>query len=92
MVQARDGNFYGTAEGGGANNVGTVFKMTPSGTVTTLHSFNENGPDGCVPLAALVQGRDGTFYGTTAECGANGSGTVFRLVLPRACVICASPE
>ena len=76
LVQATDGNFYGTTYIGGAYNYGTVFKVTPSGTLTTLHSFD--GTEGGDPHAALVQGTDGNFYGTTYY-GANGYGTVFKI-------------
>jgi uncharacterized repeat protein (TIGR03803 family) len=90
VVQASDGNFYGTTYGGGANQYyGTVFKITPSGTLTSLYSFcgQANCADGALPYAGLVQGTDGNFYGTTLEGGANtgcslgaGScGTVFRI-------------
>jgi uncharacterized repeat protein (TIGR03803 family) len=76
-VQGRDGNFYGTTGGGGANS-GTIFKITPDGTLTTLHQFT--GSDGDGPVAPLVLGVDGNFYGT-AEYGGSGSlnGTVFRI-------------
>ncbi|MGC2111143.1 MAG: choice-of-anchor tandem repeat GloVer-containing protein [Candidatus Korobacteraceae bacterium] len=78
LVQASDGDFYGTTSGGGTNYDGTVFKITPSGTLTTLHSFNE--ADGSVPYAPLVQARDENFYGTTHNGGANNScGTVFEI-------------
>jgi uncharacterized repeat protein (TIGR03803 family) len=63
LFQDKDGNFYGTTQLGGANGCGTVFKMTPGGKLTTLHSFN--GTDGCEPYAGLVLGADGNFYGTT---------------------------
>src|SRR5204863_454694 len=43
LIQATDGNFYGTTEYGGANDQGTVFKMTPAGAVTTLVDFTGNG-------------------------------------------------
>jgi uncharacterized repeat protein (TIGR03803 family) len=81
LVQATDGNFYGTTEGGGTNGYGTVFKITPSGTLTTLYSFCSNigCTDGYYPLAALVQGSGGNFYGTTWYGGANGEGTVFKI-------------
>ena len=72
LVQGSDGNFYGTTYGGGANNVGTVFKITPSGTLTTLYSFA--GSDGAIPDAGLVQGSDGNFYGTTSGGGADNVG------------------
>jgi uncharacterized repeat protein (TIGR03803 family) len=62
LVQATDGNFYGTTWGGGTSNVGTVFKITAGGTLTTLHSFD--GADGGYPNGTLVQGSDGNFYGT----------------------------
>jgi uncharacterized repeat protein (TIGR03803 family) len=75
LVQGTDGQFYGTTESGGASSAcfegcGTVFKITPSGTLTTLHSFD--GTDGEWPYAGLVQGTNGKFYGTT-------SGTVFEM-------------
>ncbi len=80
LVQASDGNFYGTTYSGGANGYGTAFKITPSGTLTTLHSFS-NSPDGAYPVAALAQGADGSFYGTTSEGGGcGGPGTVFKIV------------
>ena len=78
LLQATDGNFYGTSASGGAN--GTVFEMTPSGTLTTLYSFE--GADGENPYAGLVQAVDGSFYGTTSNGGSGGGGTVFRFALP----------
>jgi uncharacterized repeat protein (TIGR03803 family) len=78
LVQGSDGNFYGTAATGGAGSSGTVFKMTPSGTLTTLVSFNGTTTGG-VPVAPLVQGSDGNFYGTTVQGGSNSDGTVFKL-------------
>jgi uncharacterized repeat protein (TIGR03803 family) len=81
LAQATDGNFYGTTEWGGASAYGTVFKITPSGTLTTLHSFcsQPQCADGEWPYAGLVQASDGDFYGTTRNGGANQSGTVFRI-------------
>src|SRR5208337_2819999 len=77
LIQATDGNFYGTtSEGGGATSAGTVFMITPAGTLTTLHSFD--GTDGGQPYSGLVQGYDGNFYGTTST-DARGNGTVFKL-------------
>ena len=78
-MQGSDGNFYGTTFDGGANcnaGCGTVFKITPSGTLTTLHSFDS--ADG-LPCAGLIQATDGNFYGTTAAGGANDNGTVFKI-------------
>ena len=79
LVQGRDGNFYGTTPYGGGfgNFAGTVFKITPSGALTTLHSFT--GTDGFYPKAGLVQGSGGNFYGTTSLGGACGIGTVFKI-------------
>jgi uncharacterized repeat protein (TIGR03803 family) len=77
LIQGSDGNFYGTTSQCGPSGAGTVFKITFSGTLTTLHSFT--GPDGVRPLAALVQGSDGNFYGATTFGGANGLGTVFKM-------------
>jgi len=81
LVQGTDGNFYGTTYGGGANGDGTVFQITPGGTLTTLYSFcSQSGcTDGENPQAALVQGIDGNFYGTANAGGANGYGTVFQI-------------
>jgi uncharacterized repeat protein (TIGR03803 family) len=79
LVQGSDGNLYGTTYGGGANNAGTVFKISPhGGALTSLYSFT-GGNDGAHPLAGLVQGSDGNFYGTTAWGGEGSDGTVFRL-------------
>jgi uncharacterized repeat protein (TIGR03803 family) len=80
FVQATDGNFYGTNDTGGTALVGTVFKLTPSGTLTTLYSFcsQTNCPDGIYPTG-LIQASDGNFYGTTQFGGANRYGTVFRI-------------
>jgi uncharacterized repeat protein (TIGR03803 family) len=77
LIQATNGNFYGTTNAGGTNGDGTVFKITPTGALTTLHSFD--GADGAQPYGALVQGANGTFYGTTANGGTNGDGTVFDI-------------
>ena len=92
LVQATDGNFYGTTGGGGAHRLGTVFKIAPSGTLTTIYSFCAGGPpcsDGQIPESALVQGTDGNFYGTTLYGGSNSScmytdnayscGTIFKI-------------
>jgi uncharacterized repeat protein (TIGR03803 family) len=81
LVLAADENFYGTTANGGGNGGGdgdgTIFKITPGGTLTTLHSFANS--DGMIPLDALVQGSDGNFYGTTSEGGIQGNGTVFKI-------------
>src|ERR1019366_4013422 len=79
LVQATDGNFYGTTFYGGTQGFGTVFKITPSGTLTTLNSFAGYQTDGANPHAGLVQGTDGNFYGTTEDGGRNYDGTVFKI-------------
>jgi len=92
VVQATDGNFYGTTPLGGGGSCGggcgTVFEVSHTGEFGTLYGFG--GPDGGHPYAGLLQARDGNFYGTTFEGGANGDGTVFRLVTVRACTVCPS--
>ena len=85
-TQGNDGNLYGTAFFGGPYTnqdnlnlgAGTVFKISPNGSLTTLYSFT-GGNDGANPRAALVLGSDGHFYGTTIEGGAYGGGTVFEI-------------
>lgn len=87
LVQGTDGNFYGVTRYGGANlcpgsqqpGCGTIFKTTPAGGLTTLHSFN--GADGEEPFAGLIQATDGNLYGTTRYGGANGYGSIFRINL-----------
>ncbi|HEV2400298.1 MAG TPA: choice-of-anchor tandem repeat GloVer-containing protein [Candidatus Sulfotelmatobacter sp.] len=76
-----DGNFYGTTlYGGNSSGVGTIFKITPQGVLTTLYDFcsETSCADGSLPQAALIQGTDGDFYGTTTSGGQNNNGTVFR--------------
>jgi len=77
LIEGSDGNFYGTTFEGGANNLGTIFKLTPQGAETILYSFSAS--DGAGPPDGLIQGSDGNFYGTTASGGVSGAGTVFRL-------------
>jgi uncharacterized repeat protein (TIGR03803 family) len=77
LIQATNGDLYGTTYAGGANGDGTIFKITPSGTLTTLHSFDNT--DGANPDAGLVQGINGDFYGTSGSGGANLGGTIFKI-------------
>jgi len=95
LVLGTDGNFYGTTWSGGQDSelciftgsCGTVFKITPSGMLTTLHTFcSQSGcTDGGSPAAGVVQGPDGNMYGTTAfggvagSCGYGSCGTVFQV-------------
>src|ERR1022692_170052 len=77
LVQAANGDLYGTTYSGGTSSAGTIFKITPSGTLTTLHSFN--GEDAGGPVAGLVQAANGDLYGTTQGGGTNGGGTIFKI-------------
>ena len=81
LVQATDGNLYGTTVLGGAGGEGTIFKIAPSGTLTTLHNFDTT--DGRYPYAGLVQASNGNFYGTTYFGGANSEGAVFKITPTR---------
>ena len=87
LIQATNGDFYGTTFGGGVNDAGTIFEMTPNGALTTLHSFCAQAfplcPDGDQPDAGLVQATNGDFYGTTADGGIDGNGTIFSLSVGR---------
>ncbi|MEI8109219.1 MAG: choice-of-anchor tandem repeat GloVer-containing protein, partial [Verrucomicrobiota bacterium] len=86
LVRGSDGNFYGTTSaGGGDNDFGTVFKMTPTGVFTTLVEFTglDGSSKGREPQGQLVEGRDGNFYGTTSLGGTGNFGTVFKLTPAR---------
>lgn len=65
LIQARDGSFYGTTGRGGVYGWGSIYRVTPDGTETVLHSFDLMS-DGSRP-SPLIEGTDGTFYGTTPE-------------------------
>lgn len=89
LIQGSDGNFYGTTVTGGASDGGTIFKMTPAGTLTTLYSFcsqrntaSGNCPDGEFPTPGLIEGRDGNFYGTTRHGGSFGGGGTAFMITP----------
>ena len=88
LIQAADGNFYGTTNSGGLSNgncaygnipgtCGTVFKMTPTGSFTTLHKFSYT--DGGNPGVPPIQASDGNLYGTTSDGGTTGAGSVFQI-------------
>ena len=80
LMLANDGNYYGTTTSGAASGSGSIFRMTPDGTVTNIHSFYSS-TDGSYPSGKLVQGPDGALYGTTRSGGANTYGTIFRITL-----------
>ena len=84
LIQTSSTDFYGTtSQGGGANpgacgtGCGTVFHMSLSGTVTTVHAFGQT--DGSSPIGALIQGTDTNIYGVTASGGTSGAGTIYRI-------------
>jgi uncharacterized repeat protein (TIGR03803 family) len=77
IVLAGDGNYYGTTSSGGASNLGTIFRITPSGTLTTIHSF-AGGAEGCTPTGGLGLNSNGALVGIASGCGSSNSGTIFR--------------
>lgn len=81
LLLARDGNFYGVARISGKAEMGSVFRLTPEGVYTRLHSFGPDPAKGRSPSAGLIEVGDGDFYGTTAQGGAFDKGTLFRLRL-----------
>ncbi|MGD0745228.1 MAG: choice-of-anchor tandem repeat GloVer-containing protein [Verrucomicrobiota bacterium] len=81
LVQGADGNFYGTTQLGGTNNNGTAFEISPAGVLITLVSFSGT-TNNSYPVAGLVLGADGYFYGTTAYGGSYSRGAIFRFAPP----------
>jgi uncharacterized repeat protein (TIGR03803 family) len=81
VILAADGNFYGTTVAGGSADAGTVFKLTPAGVITVLHSFANGPSDGANPQGTIIQATDGNLYGTTYAGGPSGVGTAFKITL-----------
>jgi uncharacterized repeat protein (TIGR03803 family) len=84
LIQASDGNLYGTTNEGGDPGAGTVYRLTIGATAEqisyeTLHVFAQDGVDGDFPSSELVQASDGSFYGTTGAGGVHNRGTVYRI-------------
>lgn len=83
LVADNQGNLYGTTSAGGAQGLGTVFKLTSPNsangtwTLTTLHNFS--GPDGASPIAGVTFGPDGSIYGATPAGGSEGTGIIFKI-------------
>jgi len=81
MIQATDGNFYGTTAYGGNTGHGTIYRVTPTGTISTVYSFCKVKyvcSDGDTPVS-VMQAADGNLYGVTMLGGANSGGTVFQI-------------
>jgi uncharacterized repeat protein (TIGR03803 family) len=80
LLDGKDGFLYGTAQQGGSQDKGTIFRISASsGEVEVLHSFS--GSDGASPFAGLTEGKKGVYYGTTDYGGTNDQGVVFAFTL-----------
>ena len=80
LTLGSDGNFYGVTEFGGTQGLGTVFKITPNGVETVVHSFVGGTADGSLPNGSdLVQGLDHNFYSMTKSGGASGDGVLYKI-------------
>jgi uncharacterized repeat protein (TIGR03803 family) len=90
LLLSRDGNLYGATETGGAYGFGTVFRVSPDGTLITLAHFDDY--QGANPEGTLVQGADGNLYGTTANGGQSGEGAIFRLNIDSPLQITRQPQ
>ncbi len=83
LIEASDGNFYGTTPSGGKNGVGTVFRITPVGQFTLLHAFDHTDGDG--PASRLLEASPGILFGNTSRggdlshCKPVGCGTIFTI-------------
>lgn len=81
VIQASDGNLYGTAYVGGTGNGGSIYRLTLAGVATHIHSFDNSKKEPFFPYGGLVQASDGNLYGTTLRGGSNDAGTIFRIAL-----------
>jgi uncharacterized repeat protein (TIGR03803 family) len=82
LLLARDGYFYGTTMYGGEHGSGSVYRLTTGGEMTTVFSFPPKAKKQSVmPMAGLVEGHDGEFFGTTETGGEFNHGTLYRLKL-----------
>ena len=89
LLQGANGNFYGDSYTSGSNGYGSVFKLTSSGAFSELYGFTSlhyhaatgtvTNVEGANPIAPLVAGTNGNFYGTTSTGGSNGYGAVFEI-------------
>jgi uncharacterized repeat protein (TIGR03803 family) len=93
LVEASDGNLYGTCYSGGANGTGTAFRISMKGVFTKIFDFPAEGASGSIgnfPRAGLIQASDGNLYGTAWEGGASNDGTIYQLSLAGAGTLEAS--
>jgi uncharacterized repeat protein (TIGR03803 family) len=85
LALGSEGNLYGATYSSSSRNsyAGTLFKITPTGTLTTFYTFclSYACPDGAQPYSSPIQGNDGNFYGTTYSLGAYGGGTIYKITL-----------
>jgi uncharacterized repeat protein (TIGR03803 family) len=80
LIFGTDGFLYGTTVNGGTNNIGTVFRLLPTGgSFTNLRSLATASSDGAHPYAGLVQGTNGMLFGSCSNGGVSGAGVVFRI-------------
>jgi uncharacterized repeat protein (TIGR03803 family) len=92
LVQASDGNFYGTTISGGTYGDGAIFQLTPRGKLTVLYNFCSEACGGWSPAAAMIQGTNGTLYGTTEGSSTQSQGTLFSWSMGLAPFIEPSPN
>lgn len=78
LLQAADGNFYGTTERGGKKGDGTIFRINSKGVMSVLYSFGGPPADGQYPDGGLVLATDGNYYGSTSKGGGHGFGTLYK--------------
>jgi uncharacterized repeat protein (TIGR03803 family) len=78
LIQATDGNFYGSTSDFNLSSYGSLFRVAPDGTFATIYTFT-NGLDGNSPLAPLMQASDGNLYGAASDFGTGDTGTIFRV-------------
>ncbi len=78
LTLAKNGNFYGMTQSGGANGAGVIFEWNPTTSETVLYSFGTNANDGANPYGNLIQAKDGNLYGLTNGGGVNGAGAIFK--------------
>ncbi len=79
LMLGADGNFYGTAYQGGPNGYGTVFSITPAGSISVVHAFSGPTGDGAFPLSSVSQDAAGNLYGTTEHGGGANQGSAWRI-------------